>query len=379
IAAPSARNNPKRPTLFIEVELSDSARDDAFLRTDEIRREVQRWLADNFRQLQVGQQVDTSSLTCSDAIRSFRIADHSRGSVDEVFHTLQENDLDIAVYCPFHGEDEEPPSTQEEDESPSPFTVMPLPHKSLSGMWESLIYSDDMPQCVLRVLTRMMKISKTPNLNPAVICWHNLVLLHGPPGSGKTTLAQALAQRLAIRLAHDFSATKLIEINSHALHSRFFGESSKLVGKMFEAISAISSDESLLTVVIIDEVETLAGSRENAARANECSDAIWSTNELLQGLDKLRRRRNVLFLCTSNFKDCMDAAFVDRCGIKQYVETPSVECAYEIFRSVVNELIKNDLVTFDPTGPEDDPDLCRIETADGETRPLPSDEELYLN
>ncbi|KAF2266334.1 P-loop containing nucleoside triphosphate hydrolase protein, partial [Lojkania enalia] len=225
--------------------------------------------------------------------------------------------------------------------------VTKLPHRALDGLWESLIYEDAIPESVLRVLIRMLKVSRVPHLNPAIISWQNLVLLYGPPGSGKTTLAQALAQKLSIRSTNIYSATKLIEVNSHTLLSKWFGESSKLVGRLFDTISSTSSDDSVLTIVIIDEVETLAGSREKATQANECGDAIRSTNELLQGLDRLRKRPNVIFLCTSNLKEIMDTAFIDRCGIKQYIDSPNVECAYEIFRSVINEFIKNHLVCFD--------------------------------
>ncbi|KAF2185101.1 AAA-domain-containing protein [Zopfia rhizophila CBS 207.26] len=288
-----------------------------------------------------------SSLACSDFILCLKIADHSKPYTDDTFHVLSENHLEIAVYSLFQGDDEDFPVANNGDDSTSQFTVTQLPHKVLDGLWESLIYAERIPEAMLRIIMRMMKLSKQPHLNPAVIYWHNLVLLYGPPGSGKTTLAQALAQKLSIRLGKVYSATKLIEVNSHTLLSKWFGESSKLVGKLFETISSISADETLLTVVIIDEVETLAGSREKAAQSNECSDAIRSTNELLQGLDKLRKRPNVVFICTSNLKDNMDVAFVDRCGIKQFVETPNNECAYEIFRSVINELIKNGLVFFD--------------------------------
>ena len=103
---------------------------------------------------------------------------------------------------------------------------------------------------------------------------HNLALLCGPPGSGKTTLAKALAQKLAIRLSRVYSTAKLISVNSPSLLSSYFGESSKLVGKLFDTIWAMSADESLLTVVVIDEVESIAGSRKQASRSNECGDAI---------------------------------------------------------------------------------------------------------
>jgi hypothetical protein len=71
----------------------------------------------------------------------------------------------------------------------------------------------------------------------------------------------------------------------------------------------------------------------------------------------LRKRPNVVFICTSNLIDNIDPAFVDRCGIEQCVETPSVKCAYGIFRSVLNELLKAGLVFFDPIELDSDPSL----------------------
>ena len=84
-----------------------------------------------------------------------------------------------------------------------------------------------------------------------------MVLLHGPPGTGKTSLCRALAQKLVIRLGEFFTSGQLVEINSHSLFSKWFSESGKLVQKMFTEIKRLVEnpgyycDMRLLTLFIL--------------------------------------------------------------------------------------------------------------------------------
>lgn len=132
------------------------------------------------------------------------------------------------------------------------------------------------------------------------------LILHFLLGTGKTTICKGLAQKTFIRNSDRFSSGILLEVNSHSLFSKWFSESGKLVMKLFAHIAEIAEDEECMVVVLIDEVESITASRGSAARSNEPGDAVRVVNAVLTSLDALKRRPNVLVLCTSNLVDSVD-------------------------------------------------------------------------
>lgn len=175
------------------------------------------------------------------------------------------------------------------------------------GLWDTLIYDDqNLKTSLLDYISSMMFFSSR-RVDSNLISFYKLVLLHGPPGTGKTSLCRALAQKLVIRSSNYYAQGKLIEVRANSLFSRFFSESAKLVTHLFEKIHDYADNEDWYICVLFDEIESLAMAR-NLSLASEPSDIMRVVNVLLTQLDRLRHRKNVLVLSTSNLLETFDCA-----------------------------------------------------------------------
>ncbi|WP_343627826.1 ATP-binding protein [Roseateles sp.] len=116
---------------------------------------------------------------------------------------------------------------------------------------------------------------------------------HGPPGSGKTALAEHIAAELErplmIKLASD-------------LMSKYVGETEQNMARMFEAAAAEGA------VLLLDEADSFLRSRRMAERHYEVSEV----NEMLAGMERFAG----LFICTTNAFDDLDEAALRRFGFK---------------------------------------------------------------
>lgn len=218
-----------------------------------------------------------------------------------------------------------------------------LPCEEFDGLWSSLIYDTTIKKDTLHFVETAFEFSDR-RVDPNLISCNRVVLLHGPPGTGKTSLCKALAQKLSIRLRSRYPRARLLEINSHSLFSKWFSESGKLVFKLFDKILEIVEDKQLLACILIDEVESLTHARKAAMSGLEPSDSLRVVNAILTQLDRIRRHPNVLVLTTSNVTEAIDIAFVDRADIKQYVGPPSAFAAFEILRGCCEELMTRSIV-----------------------------------
>lgn len=136
------------------------------------------------------------------------------------------------------------PATTATHSNPSPVT---------RGVVEGELSGSRLKPALLQYASSAMAFADA-GVDGGLISCNHVILLHGPPGTGKTSLCKALAHKLSIRLSHRYPSAQLIEINAHSLFSRWFSESGKLVHKLFAHIREMVEDDDCLVMLLIDEV-----------------------------------------------------------------------------------------------------------------------------
>lgn len=151
---------------------------------------------------------------------------------------------------------------------------------------------------------------------------HGTLCFYGPPGSGKTALAEHIAgvlhRPLIVRQASD-------------LLSKYIGETEQKMAAMFREAEAEDA------ILLLDEADSFLQDRRHAQRTYE----VTEVNEMLQGMERFCG----IFICTTNLMDSMDQAALRRFTFKIQFKPLTLAQRVALF---VSEACANGVQQLDP-------------------------------
>ncbi|XP_057477871.1 peroxisomal ATPase PEX6 isoform X5 [Actinidia eriantha] len=146
------------------------------------------------------------------------------------------------------------------------------------------------------------------------------ILLFGPPGTGKTMLAKAIANE---------AGASFINVSMSTITSKWFGEDEKNVRALFTLAAKVSP-----TIIFVDEVDSMLGQR---SRAGEHEAMRKIKNEFMTHWDGLltKQGERILVLAATNRPFDLDEAIIRRFERRIMVGLPAVENREKILRTLL--------------------------------------------
>jgi len=144
------------------------------------------------------------------------------------------------------------------------------------------------------------------------------ILLYGPPGSGKTLLARAVATE---------SEANFISIKGPEMFSKWVGESEKAIREVFRKGRTAAP-----AIIFFDELDAIVPRRGLGYADSGASERVIS--QLLAELDGIETLQNVLVIAATNRPDILDPAVMrpGRFDRLIYVPSPDFDSLKEIFK-----------------------------------------------
>ncbi|XP_039056953.1 uncharacterized protein LOC120200110 [Hibiscus syriacus] len=153
------------------------------------------------------------------------------------------------------------------------------------------------------------------------------ILLFGPPGTGKTMLAKAIANE---------AGASFINVSMSTITSKWFGEDEKNVRALFTLAAKVAP-----TIIFVDEVDSMLGQR---TRVGEHEAMRKIKNEFMTHWDGLLTKagERILVLAATNRPFDLDEAIIRRFERRIMVGLPSVESREMILRTLMaKEKVEN--------------------------------------
>lgn len=147
------------------------------------------------------------------------------------------------------------------------------------------------------------------------------VLLYGPSGTGKTVIAQAIANE---------AKANFVSVQCTDILSKYVGQSSKTISQIFKKARA-----SAPCILFFDQFESIARSRGDDTSESQANDRMLSTLLIeMDGIFGKKDDNKVVVLAATNRKDLLDVSILRPGRLDQHIELkkPNQKSRVEILK-----------------------------------------------
>jgi transitional endoplasmic reticulum ATPase len=158
------------------------------------------------------------------------------------------------------------------------------------------------------------------------------ILLFGPPGTGKTMLAKAVATE---------SGANFIAVRGPEVLSKWVGESERAIREIFRKARMYAP-----TVIFFDEIDAIAPMRGMSPDTGVTERIV---NQLLAEMDGIEKLDNVVIIAATNRPDILDPALLRPGRFEKliYVPPPDKQARYEILRVHTKKVVLGEDVNLE--------------------------------